>query len=321
MRTAIPCLAALVLLGPAQGCGDSARTAKPEPATQPANTFASSFSARRAWEHLAAQCAMGPRAHGLPGQAKVQSYIRDHLRRCGVEPRDMAFTFNSSRDPAPVPFVNISARFVGDSERWVLIGTHYDTRLWADVDPDPARQNEPIEGANDGGSGTAVMLEIASVLHERKPPLSVELVFFDGEDYGRPGSADYFVGSRALAQAWSSVHGSKPEAVIILDMVGDADLEFAREANADAKHAWLNDHIWRAGKAVAPLAFGKETRPVWDDHSALLEIGIPATLLIDFEYPWWHTVGDTLGKCSPESLGITGRTVLGALLDQPLPAR
>lgn len=331
---ALPSLLLACALFPALGC-DDARPAKapaatnaaaptpaalptPPPVAAPA-TFASLFSKQRAWKHLADQVAMGSRGHGKDGYVEVQQYLRDHLAACGAERRDLAFSAKTSRDAELVPFVNIMGRFQGDSDAWILLGTHYDTRLWADVDPDPARRDEPIEGANDGGSGTAVLLEIATVLKERRPPVTVEIVFFDGEDYGRPGSKDYFIGSKIVAQRWSEIYATKPELALVLDMVGDADLEFLREANSDARFPWIADRLWRSGAEIAPLSFGSGRRPVWDDHTALMEIGIPATLLIDFDYPWWHQTGDTLDKCSPESLEITGRVVLAALLDSPLP--
>lgn len=341
-RPALSCLAVIALLSPAPGCGgskpgpDAAATSGPASAGTPRASgpaaaapesarfaeaarsgFASRFSADRAWSHLAAQAAMGPRAHGLPGHEKLQSYIREHLRACGATVRDMRFTYQGSRDSAPEPFTNIIGSFPGTSDRWVLIGTHYDTRLWADADPDPSRHDDPIEGANDGGSGTAVMLELATILKDQSRPIGVELVFFDGEDYGRPGSDDYFVGSRALARSWSRLYSTRPDAVLVLDMVADADLGFLKETNAEGLHPWLNAHLWAAGQAIAPHAFGPGQRPVWDDHTPLLEIGIPSTLLIDFDYPWWHQVGDTLDKCSPRSLGDVGRVVAAGLIDAP----
>src|SRR5439155_26865629 len=101
---------------------------------------------------------------------------------------------------------------------------------------------------------------------------------------------------------------------------GDPDLAFIREAKSQQACPWLNDLLWMKGRAVAPGVFtDKPPMAVYDDQDALLALGIPSTLLIDFDYPWWHQHGDTLDKCSPKSLGITARTVLSALLDAPLP--
>jgi Zn-dependent M28 family amino/carboxypeptidase len=224
----------------------------------------------------------------------------------------------------------------------VLIGSHYDTRLWADHDPDPRLRNEPIQGANDGGSGVAVMLELARVIAARPPAHGVDLVVFDGEDYGPEGSPDYFLGSRHLAAEWERdpaivqprvaivrprvaivrprVAIVRPRVAIVLDMVGDADLRFAREATAQHQVPWLNDQIWATGRRLGLGAhLSDDLRAVVDDHTALLQAGVPATLLIDFEYPHWHAAGDTLDKCSAESLGVTGRLVVAAVLGERLP--
>jgi glutaminyl-peptide cyclotransferase len=237
--------------------------------------------------------------------------------------RVQEFRHQGHEDAQPRPFWNVMGRFRPEAERWVMLGTHYDTRLWADEDPDPAVRTRPIEGANDGASGTAVLLEIASVLKDIPPEIGVEIVFFDGEDYGRNQRFDdYFLGSTALARDWAAHFGtSRPECVVVLDMVGDADLAFRREEKSQAKSPWVNDLLWSAGGELGIKAFGVAGEsPIYDDQDAFLQMGIPAALLIDYEYPWWHTQGDTADKCSPESLRATGRVVLAAMIDRPVKA-
>jgi Zn-dependent M28 family amino/carboxypeptidase len=320
---------AAVALAASSSCKPS-HEARPAPtpaaSTAPAPAPAASatlFSKERAWKHLEALVAMGPRAHGLPGQALAQQYIRDHLRASGAVVRDLSLQYRGSDAAAETTFVNIVGGFGERSAGFAIIGSHYDTRLWADEDPDPARRNTPIDGANDGGSGTAVLLELATVLHESRPAFGVDLVFFDGEDFGRRGSPDYFIGSKDMAARLGTIYGgARPAFVVVVDMVGDAELHFQREAHCEQSHRWLNDRLWEAGRAIAPAAFsGESALGVTDDHTAFLRIGIAATLLIDFDYPYWHTAADTLDKCSAESLGVTGRVLLAALVDTPLPAR
>lgn len=293
----------------------------PAEAAKPALPRADAFSGARAWKHLEAQVAMGPRAHGAPGHAKLVAYLQEHLKACGAEVRTHEFRHRGAEDSAPRPFVNVLGRFRPDAPRWVMLGTHFDTRLWAEEDPDPALRDRPIPGANDGGSGTAVLLEIASVLKDIPPDIGVEIVFFDGEDYGRNQRfEDYFLGSTALARDWAQVFGeSRPECVVILDMVGDADLAFRRETKSEAKSPWVNDLLWATGQELGIGAFRHPgDSPIYDDQDAFLAMGIPAALLIDYEYPWWHQQGDTLDKCAPASLEATGRVVLAATIDRPV---
>ena len=302
----------------------AAASASDAPDTPPApGALAAAFSQDSAWKHLEAQLSMGPRGNGLPGHARLEAYLKEHLVACGALVSEQRFQYVSpDHRRHPAQMANIVGTFKGTSERWILLGTHYDTRLWADEDPDASRHDQPIEGADDGASGTAVLLAVAEVLKGRTLPVGVELVFFDGEDFGRPGSeADYFVGSTTMVRHWSDVHGaSRPDFVVVLDMVGDADLAFSREAKSQGAFPWLNDHIWRAGRALAPAAFPEHaTLGVTDDHDAFMEMGIPSTLLIDLQYPWWHQAGDTEDKCAPASLGITGRVLLTAVLDAPPP--
>ncbi len=293
---------------------------KPQPAPAPTAARADSFDEERAWKDLQALCALGSRCHGSEAHTKARTWLHEQLAACGAEVRDMPFEFRGSEDAQPEPFVNVGGRFAGKGTKWILLGSHYDSRSWADVDKDASKHNTPIEGANDSGSGVAVLLEVARALQKHPPDVGVEIVFFDGEDYGRPGKQqDYFVGSRDLAASWSRWYpGPKPACAVILDMVGDSDLSFLREGTCQQECPWLNDLLWKAGGELKYPAFGVEgEKAVTDDHTALLQIGIPATLVIDFDYPHWHTSHDTIDKCCAKSLGVIGRVLLRALVDRP----
>lgn len=314
MRSAAAALGAALTLT-AAGCGSPSGSPRPPRPPAPVPRLADAFDRERAWSDLVELCSLGPRAHGTTGYRACQDLLRRRLREAGATVRETTFEHQGVRDTAPTVFTNISGRFGPPEGEWILLGTHYDTRLWADEDPDPRRRAEPIQGANDGGSGVAVFLEVARVLSEHPPALGVEIVFFDGEDYGPRGSPDYFLGSRHLARTWETHHGaSRPLYAIVLDMVGDADLRFHRDARAQREHAWLNDHLWAAARRLGHGEHVTErTLGVTDDHTALQDMGIPATLLIDFEFPAWHTAADTLELCSPDSLAVTGRIVLESL--------
>jgi glutaminyl-peptide cyclotransferase len=298
--------------------------ADPPPATKqalPASALREGFSGDRALEHVAALSSLAPRANGLPGHAMGMDYLRLHLRSCGGSPSDHRFSHQGSRDSAPRSFTNILARFGPSEGPWILLGAHHDTRAWADRDPDPRKRLQPIEGANDGGSGTAVLLEVATVLKERPPSIGVVLVFFDGEDHGAEGTDDYFVGSRRLVSDWDELFGdTRPELAVIVDMVGDTNLQMRRETYSERSYGWLVDAFWMTG---ARLGYGEHLlevqRAIRDDHLALMAHGIPSTVLIDLDYPHWHTSQDTLDKVSASSLEVAGKLVIATLLEGTLP--
>lgn len=307
----MPARATVILLAVVGLCGCPPQT--PDPAPSPSASAnadqGEGFSEKRAWNHLRDLCALGPRAHATSGWRAAQDLIREHLRGCGAEPRTHTFDYPPQ---SKADLATITARFKGQrSDTWVLIGSHYDTRLWADEDDREGLRQQPIEGANDGGSGVAVLLELATAFARTPPPIDVELVFFDGEDFGRRGTKDYMLGSKHMAASWSDYYPDRPAAAVVLDMVGDLDLAFLREASADERFPWLNDTVWAAAERAGYAdVFRERQLQVWDDHTALLEAGIPATLLIDFTYPFWHTADDTLDKCSPRSLRVTGEVLL-----------
>ena len=299
------------------GCGSP----EPPPQALDANRFApraDRFSAESSWQHMRRLVEMGPRTWGHPGYEAVQEYLREHLEISGASVRSHSFQHQFSNESAPRPFTNIIASFAGSSSRWILLGTHYDTRAWADQDPSPDNHDQPIVGANDGASGVAVLLEIASVLSERPPSMGVVLAFFDGEE-GRRGGGEYSVGSKQLAARFDELFASRPVAAIVIDMVGDADLRILHDPRSAAANPWLDVHLWRQARELGLDVFDDRERgyPLLDDHGPLLDIGIPATLVIDYDYPWWHTVSDTLDKCSRQSLEVTGRVLLRSVLDRP----
>lgn len=314
---------AIALLGAALAVSTACdKPTPPRPSASP-GIRERAFDENRAWKELETLCGMGPRCHGSEGHQKARVYLRETLAACGAEVREMPFEYRGREDGAPRPFVNIAGRFRGKSETWILLGTHYDTRLWGDADPEAGVRNKPIEGANDGGSGSAVLIEVARVLKDHPPDIGVEIVFFDGEDYGRFGSPDYFLGSKDMAKNWDKLYpGPRPACAVILDMVGDADFRLWRDADCERRNPWLTALLWKAGSELGSSAFvGSPLRSVTDDHTALAEIGIPATLLIDFDYPHWHTSRDTLDKCSAKSLGVIGRVLMRALIDRPFEAK
>ena len=263
------------------------------------------FNAKRAFAYLEKQCEFGPRVPGTTAHKETQAYLFTELKRYADEVALQPFEFRDQ--DRTVRMNNILARFGKDSGEKILLAAHWDTRPFADRDPDPANRNTPILGANDGASGVAVLLEVARVLKSKPPPIEVIIVLFDGEDYGRTVST-MFLGSTHFAQnmgRWKADFG------ILLDMVGDRTLELPMEGYSWNAARDLTEAIWRRAAELGLPAFERRLGPaIMDDHLPLIQSGVPTIDIIDFNYPHWHTVEDTPDKCSAESLDIVGRLVL-----------
>ena len=270
------------------------------------------FDQERAFQRLRDLCAFGPRNHGSEGKAKAENWIQQSLRDAGAEVSLHNFTHTPKGATEPASFRNIVARINTNQTRRVMIATHYDTRSTADKDPDESRRNQPIIGANDGGSGVAVLLEMAALWKDQPPPVGVDLIFFDGEDFGRGEDLeDYFLGSKAWVRDFPDY---RPEWGVVLDMVGDADFGIRKERDSLARAPAVVEKVWSAAARVgARDIIDKRGGLVYDDHTPFLNKGVPVILLIDFSYRWFHTTADTPDKCSPASLGQTGRTVMEAV--------
>ncbi len=243
---------------------------------------------------------LGPRPTGSVAWRATGDYILEQLRKSGWVTEEQRFEYRETQ------IRNIIGR--KGSGPILILGAHYDTRRRADRDK--ARQNDPVPGANDGASGVAVLLELARVLDARKLRNQVWMAFFDAEDNGDLDGWEWTVGSRYMAQNLQV----RPEAVIVVDMVGDADQQIYFDRNSNVE--W-NQRIW---SVAGDLGYGQYFVPsprwaMFDDHTPFAQRGIPAVDIIDFDYPHWHTTADTADKVSPDSLERVGRT-LQVLLEQ-----
>ena len=269
----------------------------------------------------------GPRPTGSQAHRQTGDYIKQQLEAFG-----WAVVFQEF-DYLGTPARNIIA--TRGRGPMILLVAHYDTRRRADHDPsDPA---QPVPGASDGASGVAVLLELARVLNVEATGHRIRLAFFDAEDNGGLDGWDWIAGSRHMAQfqdaldqwiarAWGLITGSnrapdtlsqRPEAMILVDMVGDIDQQLYWEQNSNAD---LNRRVWQV---AAELGYGavfvaQPRHSLLDDHTPFLQRGIPAIDIIDFDYPFWHTAQDTLDKIGADSLERVGRT-LEAWLERGAP--
>lgn len=251
------------------------------------------FDAERAFQDVQNQLSFGPRTPGSAAHQATSEYIQDELEKSGWTVEIQKTTQEGH------PLENIIAKR-GSGTHWIILGAHYDTRLVADQDKDPQLAAQPVSGANDGASGVAVLLELARILPE-KLDKQVWLVFFDAEDQGNLEGWDWILGSKAFVKSLES----KPDAAVIVDMVGDSDLNIYREESSTPS---LLDEIWGVANQLGyENSFIDTTKyNILDDHLPFINADIPAVDLIDIDYPYWHTSSDTIDHVSAGSLKIIG---------------
>jgi hypothetical protein len=275
------------------------------------NNAVPNFDKGNAFRYLVEQCEFGPRNPGSNGYKQCLDYLQKTFSGFADTILLQPFVLDDLVNEKSYDLTNIIARFKVDAPQQLLIGAHWDTRPWADEDPDTEKRNDPIIGANDGASGVAVILELARILNASPPPIGITLVLFDGEDMGRSGTPkSYAQGSLAFAK---DLPIEKPDEAIILDMIGDAELHIPIERNSYRQNRQLVKKLWSMAEELSLDAF--ESRIVYtlyDDHVPLwVEAKIPAIDIIDFNYPnsyanYWHTTQDLPENCSAESLGQVG---------------
>lgn len=267
------------------------------------------FDGRRAWERVETQCAFGPRVPGTSGHARCRDWIVGQLAATGLAVERFDFQVPAPATGEPMDLTNLLVRIAPELEPRLLLGAHWDTRPWSDQEKDPARRALPVPGANDGGSGVAVLLGLADLLARDRPPIGVDLVFFDGEDQGRSGSPwEYSLGSQWMAGHWPEPW---PNYVLVLDMVGAEATDLGRDLVSLEQFPEWNDLIFGVAEARGYTEFNRERRyNVFDDHIPFLQRGIPAAVVIGFDDPNWHTQGDVPAAVNAERLRRVGEVVL-----------
>ncbi len=297
-------LAALTLT--AGGCKRSGGTTEGSSAT--IESPAPPFDANAAFELLKQQVAFGPRVPGTPGHQKQLDWMVQYLKQRADTVILQSFTATTPKGET-LHLTNVIARFKPAASDRVLLLAHWDTRQTADMDPDSTRHNTPILGANDGASGVAVLMQLADVLKKHSPPIGVDLLFDDGEDY----NGNMYAGSQYFAETWGASY--HPLYGILLDMVGDQNPSFPIEPNSQQYAPEVVQRVYDMADKLAlskyfPRSPGIE---IEDDHLPLNKAGIHTIDLIDFDYgpgnAYWHTLQDTVAHTSPEGLGVVGKVV------------
>ena len=268
------------------------------------------FDAQRAFAALKKQCEFGPRPPGSTAHRETQNYLFTELQKYANSTALQPHVHKAKT--ATLHLNNILAEFGPPTGETLLLAAHWDTRPIADHDPKPENQDTPILGANDGASGVAILLELARVLKAHPPPQRVVIVLFDGEDYGR-STDDMFIGSRFFAK---NLGKWKPDYGILLDMVGDKDLTLPMERYSWTANREFTEAIWNRAANLSLGPFQQHLgRAIMDDHVPLIKVGIPMVNIIDFNYPYWHTIEDTVDKCSPKSLEVVATLVISIIYD------
>ncbi len=289
----------------------NAATPDPPPAPQ---AGAAGFDSNRAWEHLGKIVSIGPRPAGSPGIRQLRAYITRQMSAVGLTVQEQTFTADTPQ--GPVEMANLVVRLPGRRAEKILITGHYDTKPFRDF---------TFVGANDGGSSTAFLVELARVLKDRPREFTWELVWFDGEeafclnwtDCGRPGAPDNTYGSRHYVKAAQEAGAIKAiRAMILVDMIAERDARFMRESRSTR---WLKDIIWgTAGELGYRASFPEVETPIEDDHYPFLNAGVDSVDIIDLEYggpmmSFWHNATDTMDKLSARSLQIVGDVLVASL--------
>jgi len=272
------------------------------------------FSGESAYEEVLIQVSFGPRNPGSKGHSDLQDYLKLRLREYGFTVEVQPFVHMLSNGSS-LTLQNIVAKKGNESNGLLLIGAHYDTRPISDKDKDPENRNLPISGANDGASGVAVLLELAKLYSKVDPNIGLWLLFFDAEDIGGV-YGPYSLGASTYVSTLEDELLPLIKGVIIVDMVGDSNLEIFYERNSlSGLSRPFTEQIWEIGSNLGySSSFKPEVRHnVIDDHIPFLQKGLPTTLIIDFDYEYWHTQQDTIDRVSPSSLQIVGRVLVKSI--------
>ena len=277
----------------------------PQPTAQDPIVFDSS----RAYDHLRQIVSIGPRPAGSPGLAQTRDYITQQLKAIGVSVGQQAFV---AKTPiGDIRMANLIATIPGARKERIAIAGHYDTKLYREF---------RFVGANDGGSSAAFLIELAQVLKSRTNALTIELIFFDGEEATLPdwSGTDHTYGSQYYVDSARKTGTlGTLKALVLVDMVADRAPRFLRESNSTP---WLTDIIWSTAQKMGHGAiFVNASTPIEDDHIPFVTAGVPAADIIDLDYPAWHTAADTLEQTSARTLQIVGDVVVAALV--PIEAR
>ena len=322
MRKITGIIASILLLS---GCGSAGRANSDSTTAGPvAETVADipEFDRDSAYSYVSRQVSFGPRVPNSEAHDKTVAWLKSELERHGAEVTEQKADLTAWNGTV-LKSTNIMGSFNPAKEDRLLLLAHYDTRPWADEDPDPSNHDKAIDGANDGASGVGVLLETARQLGQHNPGKGVDILFVDSEDYGTDGDEE----SWALGARYFATHAIKPgykaNHAILLDMVGGRGAQFPAEYFSRQSAGWLDDKFRTAANAAGhgalfPTVIGSA---VTDDHLELIKQGVPAIDIIDYRVgegfcPTWHTMQDTMDNVDRDVLGAVGESLIRYIYNQ-----
>jgi len=289
------------------------------------------FNADSAYESVRIQLAFGPRVPNTPAHEKCAAYLISKLKLCTEHvtiQKGQVYAYNKT----PLKFQNIIASWNPETNNRIMLCAHWDSRPYADHDPDPKNRNKPVDGANDGASGVGVLMEVARQLNMVKPGIGIDIILFDVEDYGPPQdqtmeNSDQYWGQGS--QYWANnPHKTDYFAkyCILLDMVGAKDATFLMEGVSMQYAADIVKTVWSAGNRIGYSSYFLFEKGgfITDDHVPINTIrNIPAIDIIHLDnssatgfYPYWHTTGDTFDKIDKNTLKAVGQTLLTVIFEE-----
>jgi glutaminyl-peptide cyclotransferase len=292
------------------GCPSAGQDTSSTDSTVVVERVAPKISGDSAYQHIRTQTAFGPRVPNTEGHRNQLAWMLEYLRERADTVTVQSWT-HTTKKGTELQLSNVFARFNPDAPDRILLVAHWDTRPTADEDPDAGKRSQPISGANDGASGTALLLEMANVMARSKPSIGVDLLFVDGEDYA---SGDMYLGAKFFAANLPPSY--RPLYGILVDMIADANPRYPVEANSKELAGEVVDRVWRTAEE---LGYGQYFRrssqgAIEDDHMPLNHAGIRTIDIIDFEYgsgnEFWHTTQDVLENTSPRGLEVVGSVLL-----------
>lgn len=281
------------------------------------------FNADSAYSYVARQVAFGPRVPNSVAHKAAGDWLSSELSRHGFKVTEQKATLKAF-DGTLLNARNIFGQINPEAGERILLLSHWDSRPWADKDPDPSKRKHPVDGANDGASGVGVLLEIARQLSQVSTSRGIDILFVDAEDWGDDGDEDsWALGTKYFAQN-PPVKGYAPHGAILLDMVGGQDAVFCREYFSERSAPQLTEDLW---KRAHSLGYGemfpnRMGTAVMDDHVQLIRNGIPAIDIIEYHpdgntgfNPRWHTSQDNLEGISRNTLEAVGKTLMDFLVN------
>lgn len=315
------------------GCGGQKKPAS-QPQANPDDTVtaipAPDFNADSTYSFIYDQVKMGPRVPGSAAHDRCEHYITSSLKAYGADTVSVQRATVTAFDGTRLPMANIMASFNTSAPRKILLLAHYDTRPWADEEEDESLRHKPIDGANDGGSGVGVLLEIARQIGMKSPEIGVDMLFTDVEDYGtsdgEESDGSWCLGTQYWADSNPYMGSLRPDYGILLDMVGGTGAVFTREYTSTRLAPDVVNRVWgTAASSPYSSRFSNEIQgAAMDDHIYVNKTGIPCIDIIEIANPQtgsfppsWHTHADNMSSIDRSTLKAVGQVVMDVIYSEP----